>query len=394
MAKAMTIPQPPNLAAKFFAGVLCGRNRAGMAACVALALVPLCFDAARAEQPQAVAVGTAIAELKPIEKALDFVGRVEAVNRVEVRARVKGFLEAVEFKEGDLIKAGAPLFLIEKGLFEADVQQAEGAKERDTAAKALSAIQLNRAEELLTRQAGTTVARDQARAADQEVQGRLTSDEANLTTAKINLSYTEIKSPIDGKVGKTNFTAGNVVGPESGPLTVVVSQDPMYVSFPVSQREFLRVQASGDKVDVGKIKAKLKFSDGSIYDQVGTINFIDVTVDKSTDTVLVRASFPNPNGRLIDGQLVRVALESGQAKEKVVVPQSALIADQSGTYVFVVEDGKAVVKRVKIGGELGANSVVDEGLAGGEQVIVEGLQSLRPGTPVLATPVPATLGRS
>lgn len=364
------------------------------AASVAATLVTFGLCPAGAQQPQAIPVGTVTAERRPVEKALDFVGRVEAVGRVEVRARVKGFLDAVLFKEGEFVKAGAPLFTIEKGLFEADVKQAEGAVERDTAAKSLTEIQLSRASELLTKQSGTAVARDQARAADQQAQGQLTSDQANLMTAKINLSYTNITSPIDGKVGKTNFTIGNVVGPESGPLTVVVSQDPMYVTFPVSQREFLRVERETDQVDVGKIKARLKFSDGSVYNQIGSINFIDVSVDKATDTVLMRASFPNPDGRLIDGQLVRVALESGQVKEKVVAPQAALIADQRGTYVFVVEDGKAVVKRVKLGGELGPYSVIEEGLDGGEQVIVEGLQSIRPGTPVLASPVPASLDRS
>ena len=373
--------------------------RTATAASIVAALITFGFCPAGAQQPgaqqpQAIPVGTVAAERRPVEKALDFVGRVEAVGRVEVRARVKGFLDAVLFKEGEFVKAGAPLFTIEKGLFEADVKQAQGAVERDTAAKALTEIQLSRASELLAKQSGTAVARDQARAADQQAQGQLTSDQANLMTAKINLSYTNITSPIDGKVGKTNFTIGNVVGPESGPLTVVVSQDPMYVTFPVSQREFLRVERETDQVDVGKIKARLKFSDGSVYNQTGAINFIDVSVDKATDTVLMRASFPNPDGRLIDGQLVRVGLESGQIKEKVVAPQAALIADQRGTYVFVVEDGKAVVKRVKLGGELGPYSVIEEGLDGGEQVIVEGLQSIRPGTPVLASPVPASLDRS
>ncbi len=213
------------------------------AASVAATLVTFGLCPAGAQQPQAIPVGTVTAERRPVEKALDFVGRVEAVGRVEVRARVKGFLDAVLFKEGEFVKAGAPLFTIEKGLFEADVKQAEGAVERDTAAKSLTEIQLSRASELLTKQSGTAVARDQARAADQQAQGQLTSDQANLKTAKINLGYTDITSPIDGKVGRTNVTKGNVVGPDSGPLTVIVSQDPMYVTFPVSQREFLRVEA-------------------------------------------------------------------------------------------------------------------------------------------------------
>ncbi len=120
-----------------------------------------------------------------------------------------------------------------------------------------------------------------------------------------------ITSPISGKVGRTNITKGNVVTPQSGPLTVIVSQDPMYVTFPVSQREFLRAQQAGQSVDVTGIKAALRFADGSAYKYPGKINFVDVTVDRATDTVLARASFPNPDSGLIDGQLVRVALESG-----------------------------------------------------------------------------------
>jgi membrane fusion protein, multidrug efflux system len=302
-------------------------------------------------------------------------------------ARVQGFLEAVLFKEGDPIKEGDSLYRIEKGLFQAAVEQAEGALARSKASKVLTEAQLARAEDLLTRNAGTVVARDQAVAADEQAKGQILSDQASLDTAKINLGYTEIAAPVTGRIGRTNITKGNVVGPDSGPLTVVVSQDPMYVTFPVSQREFLRAQGESHQVDVKAIKARLRFADGSTYDQTGEINFVDVTVDRATDTVLVRASFPNPANRLIDGQLVRVTLESGTPQELVVVPQAALIADQEGVYVFVVEDGKAVVKRIKPGGESGTDTVVQDGLSGSEQVIVEGLQGVRPGIPVKASPL-------
>jgi membrane fusion protein (multidrug efflux system) len=343
--------------------------------------------------PAAIPVGVVKAEHRSIEKTLDFVGRVEAVNRVEIRARVQGFLEAVLFKEGDPIKENDPLYRIEQGLFQAAVEQAEGALVRSKASKTLTEVQLQRAEDLLAKNAGTAVARDQALAADEQAKGQILSDEASLQTAKINLGYTDIVAPVSGRIGRTNITKGNVVGPESGPLTVVVSQDPMYVTFPVSQREFLRAQEASHQVDIKAIKATLRFADGTTYDQTGQINFVDVTVDRGTDTVLVRANFSNPAGKLTDGQLVRVTLESGTPKEMIVVPQSALIADQEGAYVFVVEDGNAVVKRIKPGGESGTDVVVQEGLSGSEQVIVEGLQGVRPGISVKASPV-TTLKRS
>jgi membrane fusion protein, multidrug efflux system len=365
-----------------------------IAACTAILICGLAAPAdAQQAQPTAVPVGVVKAERRPIEKTRDFVGRVEAVNRVEIRARVQGFLEAVLFKEGDPIKEGDPLYRIEKGLFQAAVEQAEGAVDRSKASKALTAVQLQRAEQLLAQNAGTQVARDQALAADEQAKGQILSDDANLQTAKINLGYTDIVAPVSGRIGRTNITKGNVVGPDSGPLTVVVSQDPMYVTFPVSQRDFLRTQEDAHQIDLKAIKATLRFADGRTYDQTGQINFVDVTVDRATDTVLVRATFPNPAGGLTDGQLVRVALQSGKPQEMVVVPQSALIADQEGVYVFVVEDGKAVVKRIKPGGESGTDAVVQEGLSGSELIIVEGLQAVRPGAPVKASPV-TTLNRS
>jgi membrane fusion protein (multidrug efflux system) len=157
----------------------------------------------------------------------------------------------------------------------------------------------------------------------------------------------------------------------------------------VSQREFLKVQHEQERrAREQELTVRIRFSDGSTYPQTGNINFVDVKVNRATDTILVRATLPNPNGTLIDGQLVQVSVAGEKPEEKVLVPQSALIVDQQGTYVFVVEDGKAAVRRVKLGGESGPDSIIDSGLKGGEQVIVQGMESLRPGTPVIASPAP------
>jgi membrane fusion protein (multidrug efflux system) len=166
----------------------------------------------------------------------------------------------------------------------------------------------------------------------------------------------------------------------------------MYVTFPVSQRELLR--RSGGRQDASSIKVQIRFSDGVVYDQVGRIDFVNISVERTTDTVLVRATMPNPADVLRDGQLVRVLLESGTPEQKVVVPQAALVADQGGVYVFVVEDGKAAMRRVKVGGESGTDSIIAEGLSGGEQVIVDGLQRIRPGTAVRASPTGRSAGRT
>src|SRR3974390_451809 len=359
------------------------RLRAGI--CTVPVLLWLCALSADAQE-KAAPVGTVYAQRQKVTQTRDFVGRVNATNRVEIQARVKGYLEAVLFKEGDAVKKDDHLYQIEKGQYQAAVEQAQGALERSKAAKALTAIQLQRAEELLAKSAGTAVARDQALAEDQRAAGDIMSDQARLDNANINLGYTDIVSPIAGKISKTNVTAGNVVGPDSGNLTLIVSQDPMYVSFPVSQREFLTLRANPKD-----LKIKIQFADATTYDQVVTINFVDVSVDRPTDTVLVRATMPNPNGKLVDGQLVTVVVEAEHPQERVTIPQAALIADQEGTYVFVVEDGKAAIRRIKPGGEIGPDVIINDGLKGGEQVIVEGLQSVRPGQPVQAAPMPATL---
>jgi membrane fusion protein, multidrug efflux system len=363
---------------------LCSRLR-----CCAVVL--LLTVVAASAQESAVPVGTVYAQKEPISPTRDFVGRVVSTDRVEIRARVKGYLEAVLFKEGDAVKKGEGLYQIEKDLFQADVEQAQGALERSKAAKTLTAIQLQRAQDLLEKNAGTAVARDQALAADQQAQGAIMTDQASLDTAKINLGYTDITSPISGKISKTNITVGNVVGPDSGALTLIVSQDPMYVSFPVSQSELLQAHLEARPANAAKPKIKIRFADGSTYPHEGTITFVDVSVDRATDTVLVRAIMPNPDGVLIDGQFVSVTVEAGAPQEKVLVPQAALIADQQGIYVFAVEDGKAVVKRIKPGGDVGPNVIVNEGLNGGEQIIVEGLQSIRAGQRVQASPAPASL---
>ncbi len=354
----------------------------------ALMAAAICFPtSAQQPAPQAVPVVTAAAELKPVSKTKDYVGRIEAVERVDIRARVTGYLEAVLFKEGDAVKKGQPLYRIEEGLFKAAVEQAQGALDGAKASKKLTKVELDRANQMMASTYGTPQKRDQALAADENAAASILVAEANLDTAKINLGYTDITSPIDGKIGRTKITKGNVVSPDSGVLTTVVSQNPMYVLFPVSQRDFLEVQQEGGNVDPGKLEVTIQFSDGSVYSHKGHVNFVDVSVQKSTDTITVRATIPNPNDELVDGQLVRVLLRAGTPQEKIVIPQAALIADQQGPYVFAVEDGKAVVRRVKLGDQAGTGIAVVSGLKAGDQVIVEGLQGVKPGAPVHATPM-------
>ena len=367
------------------------RRLSPLAAPFLLAAMLSLAPAANAQQApgQSIPVGTVIATKQPVNRGVDFVGRVEAIDRVEVRARVTGFLQQTFFKEGETVKEGDKLFQIDPAPFEAAVQQAQGALLQAQGALTNASVQRSRAEELVKTSATSVATRDERVAAEKNAQGAVAMADADLKTATINLGYTTIISPITGRIGRAKVTKGNVVGPDSGPLVLIVSQDPMYVTFPVSQREFLRVRQEGHKADRDSLVVKLRFADGAAYSHDGKIDFVDVTVNRGTDTVSVRAQVPNPDGVLTDGEFMRVAVQGDAPEEKVVIPQAALLADQEGVYVFVVQDGKAVVKRIKTGGEVGTGVAVDQGLTGGEQVVVSGLQTLRPGAPVVASPMPA-----
>jgi membrane fusion protein (multidrug efflux system) len=341
-----------------------------------------------------VPVGVVVAEKQAIAPTAEFVGRIDAIERVNLRARVTGYLDAVLFKAGEHVKEGDPLFRVDQAPFQATVQQEQGALLRAQARLTNATLQADRAEELVKTNATSVAERDRRVADKQAAQGDVVTADGNLRTAKINLGYTVITAPIDGIISKTDVTKGNLVGPDSGVLTTIVSEDPMYVTFPVSQREFLTLRRSDIQGGQRKVSVTVRFSDGSVYDKPGVVNFLDVKVDRSTDTILVRATLPNPDGALIDGQLVRVAVQGDKPQEKVLVPQAALLADQQGTYLFTVQDGKATVRLVKVGGNKGTSAVIDEGLSGGEQVIVQGIEALRPGSPVTPTPMPPDANRS
>jgi len=340
----------------------------------------------------ATPVGTVLAEKRDVTQATSFVGRVQAKDRVDVKARVTGYLEEVLFKEGDLVTAGAPLYRIEPGPFEAAVQQAQGEVLRAQGQLTNARLQRQRSDELVKTGAQSVAVRDERIAAEQTAQGNLASAQAALQNATINLGYTAIASPIAGRIGRSLVTKGNVVGPESGILTTIVSIDPMYVLFPVSQREFLELQKDGRQADAAGLLVRLRFSDGTLYGREGRINFVDVTVNQGTDTILIRATVPNPQSVLVDGQLLQVSVEQEKPVQRILVPQAALIADQEGVYVFIVQHGKAVVRRVKVAGESGPNAIVADGLTGGEQVIVQGLSALRADAPVQASPVSSMTG--
>ena len=347
-------------------------------------LVPLPVLAQPA--PQAVPVGVVPAERQAINRGADFVGRIEAMQKVDIRARVTGFLQSVDFVEGTIVHEGDKLYQIEQDPFIASQLQTRGALLQAQAELTNATLQLARAEELVKTSATPVAVRDERRAAQQTAQGSVIRADADLRTATINLGYTTITTPITGKIGRTTYTKGNLVGPDSGVLATVVSEDPIYVTFPVSQRVFLQLEQEMVQKTRTAAAVRIQFADGSAYPDPARIDFIDVRVDRATDTVVVRATAPNPKGMLVDGSFVRVRVESETPEQRVVVPQAAVVLDQEGAYVFVVENGRAVVRRVTTGQQIGRNVVIDQGLQGGEQVVLDGITALRPNAPVTASP--------
>ncbi|MCB4820204.1 efflux RND transporter periplasmic adaptor subunit [Roseicella aerolata] len=349
------------------------------------------------------AVGVMTAERKPVTESTEFTGRIEAVNRVEIRARVTGFLQERLFQEGQEVKAGDVLFRLERPPFEAALEQARANVASAQATLENARVSLARARELQQTGAGTRVALDNAQAQERTANAGVLAAQAQVRVAEINLGYTDIIAPIDGKIGRATYTPGNVVSPTlTEPLATIVSQDPMRVVFTVSARAAVELRNRYEgRGGVNAVVVRIRTTDGRTYPQRGRIEFIDTQVDRNTDSILIRALMPNPrrdgvqNGgagdrELIDGQFVTVFVEGAEPVQAIVIPRAAVLQDQGGNYVLVVDGEKKAQRRpVALGQTLRDQVVIENGLQGGETVIAEGLQRVRPGQEVNPAPVGA-----
>jgi len=341
----------------------------------------------KAEQQQAApppppAVTVAKVVSTEITPSSTFTGRIEAVDKVDLRARVQGFIEKRPFEEGADVKEGDLLFTLDKAPFEAEIDRINADIAGAEAALQVATLSLQRQSTLVKKEVAAVAVLDQVTAKQLEAKAQLQSQQAALEKAKLDLGYTDIRSPMAGRIGKATYSVGDLVGPASGTLATVVSQDPIYVTFPVSQRDLLAVrkQAEAEGTDARSVRVKVRLADGSIYDQVGAINFVDVTVSATTDTVAIRAQLPNPKRLLIDGQLVTAVVEAAKPKTALVIPTPALQIDQTGRFVLVVDPGtkKVEVRRIEIDRGYEGNIVVTKGLKEGERVITIGAQKVRP----------------
>lgn len=357
---------------------------ASMAALAGLAGIA---TAQQGAPPPAVLVMAA--EQKALGARAEFIGRVAAVDKVELRARVKGFLGPRKFTDGDAIKQGQVVFTIEPDTYLAAVDQKTALRDAAKATLANAEVQLTRAAELLRTKTGTQVTYDQRLSEQLQAKAGVEEAEAQLRDAQINLSYTEIRSPIAGRIGRSAFSPGNLVSPDSGVLATVVTETPMRVLFSVTQRELLEARKDGGGDSGEGLVVQLRLADDSIYPEKGKIDFIDVTVDPRTDGQIVRAVFANKNNTLTDGMTVRVILEAAKPPTVVAIPESAVSLDQSGAYVFVVNDKNVVEqRRVKVGAARDGLLAIDQGLKAGEKVIVQGQQKVRAGMTVAPSDAP------
>lgn len=318
-----------------------------------------------------------------LKQAFRMVGRVEATAKVDLLARVSGFLEQRMFTEGTFIDANKPLFQIERAPYEIAHQQAEAELASAQAALKNADAELRRNRTLKQRGAVSQSQLDLKVAERDQARANVLKAEAGLRKAQLDLDYTLVRSPISGQIGKARYSNGNLVGPNSESLATVVQLDPIYVELSVSEKDMIQARREGINLDNPPVAPRLELSDGSDYEMDGQFDFVNPEVDTNTDTIRVRASFPNPKGILLPGQFVHVTIETKQPKIVVSVPQAAVQKDREGFFVLTVDrDNKVEIRRIKVGDQFNGRWQIQHGLLKGERIIIEGLQKARPGSVV------------
>jgi membrane fusion protein (multidrug efflux system) len=344
---------------------------------------------AHAQNAPAPAVVVAPATFMDLRESVDFTGRVVAIQKVDIRARISGFLEKINFTEGEKVAAGTVLYEVEDGSYRAAVQEIEGSIGSADAQRRLAEIERDRKAQLVTRKTISQAELDVADAQLSKAEGDLTRLRGSKERAELDLSYTKIVAPFDGVVGLSTVDVGALVGPDTGSLVTLTRLDPINVEFPVATAIYLRYREREKRGDVeSKANVHVVLPNGTTYPQDGTINFVASNVAQGTDTVTVRAGFANPDAFLLDGALVRVTLEQSTPQKVLAVPQQAVQRDQAGPFVLVVDaDSKVELRRVEVARSARGQAVISKGLKEGERVITEGVGKVRPGAVVDAAPV-------
>ncbi len=338
----------------------------------------------------APSVVVSAARLDEIRQSAQFVGKIEAVNSVDLIARVSGFLDSKTVPDGSTVKKDQLLFTIEKAPYQAALLAAQADQAKAEANAALSQADLERDKDLYEKGHVSKAKYQATLATKEEADAMVEAAKAAVSQAQLNLGYTDVKAPFDGKIGKTPYSVGEVVGPSSQPLAHLVSLAPVYVSFSISEKDYLdSIKKGGDSPEDVKKDDRPSISlimpNGKKFSETGEIVFIDNRIDPLTSTIALRGQFENKNKLLLEGTYVTVVLEAKTETKAIVVPQAAVQRDQKGSFVLAVNKQEMVEQRyVELGQVHETDFIVTSGLQPGERVIVQGLQKVRPGVPVHA----------
>jgi membrane fusion protein (multidrug efflux system) len=369
------------------------------------ALVPavLLFSSlaqAQTASPPPPVVGVITAAEQPVFNQQSYVGRIQSPSIVQLNARVTGYLESQTFKDGDEVKQGQLLYVIEQAPYQAAVDQAQAGLEQAMAQSRNADVTLARAAALLRTPAGQQSTVDSSKATALSDAAQIDAAKAMLQSAQINLGYTEIRAPLDGQIGATAVNVGNVVGPSTGVLATIVSQDPMYVTFALPVVDALKFRQSyASQGGIAGIDLLVQLPDGRMYGQTGKIDFINNQISPNTDTLTWRGTIANPplagadgvagaSRELTDGEFITVILRSKTPEQQLIIPRDAVITDQLGDYVLRIgPDNKVVRQSVTMGAQTDVNVQILSGLNPGDKIITDGLQRVHPG--LVVTPKPA-----
>lgn len=365
---------------------------------LALAALTGCDDQKNGGAPaNAMVPQVSVVEIQPDTRAQTTIlqGRTAPFLVAEVRPQVSGILQKRLFKEGEEVKEGQPLYQIDPAVYKAAVESAKAEVERAKSLVMQTRNSANRYAQLVKTEAVSKQMNEDAQAAYKQAQASLLAAQAQLKNAEINLGYTTITSPITGKIGRSLVTPGALLsGYQANNMAVVQTLDPIYVDVNESSRDLLKMKkeiAEGRiKVNEGAIPVTLTLEDGSVYPLEGKLELSEVSVDESTGTITLRAVFPNPDQTLLPGMYVRTQLPQGLRENAIFVPQRAVLRESNGSpYVYVVQDGKIAIKKIKTIKTEGTDWLLESGLEPGDKVVIEGLQRIRPGVPVNIVPTMA-----